>query len=335
MIAVSPWKEPPIPRLPQGAAFAGLVVTFTVVMLGATMPTPMYALYQRELGFSPTTQTVIFAVYALGVLAALLLSGRWSDQIGRRPMLLAGVAFSLVSSVVFLLAGPVWVLLVGRLLSGVSAGIFAGAATAAVIEAAPPSWQARGSAVATAANSGGLGLGPILAGLAVQYLPAPLHLSFAVHAVAVALCGLLVLATPETVTRVERPRLRPQTLVVPAHVRAVFVSASTAGFAGFAVLGLFTAISPRLVSEVIGVGNHAVAGLMSFLLLGASAAAQLAVRRFGVDRSLDAGCVLLIAGLALITLSIVEASLTVLVLGALVAGVGQGLTFSKGLAWPR
>lgn len=325
-------KEPTIPRLPQGTAFAGSVVTFTVVMLGATLPTPMYALYQRELGFSPVVQTVIFAVYAVGVLGALLLCGRWSDQVGRRPMLLVGVAFSLVSSVVFLLAGPVWVLLAGRLLSGVSAGIFAGAATAAVIEAAPDAWSSRGPAVATAANSGGLGLGPILAGLAVQYLPAPLHLSFAVHALAVALCGVLVLLSPETVTRAGRARLRPQTLLVPAEVRAVFASASTAGFAGFAVLGLFTAISPRIVSEVIGNPNHAVAGLMSFLLLGASAAAQLGLRRTHVDRTLNLGCVLLIVGILLVGLSVATASMTELVIGALVAGVGQGMTFSKGLA---
>ncbi|MDN5918127.1 MAG: MFS transporter [Pseudonocardia sp.] len=325
-------KEPPIPRLPQGTAFAGLVVTFTVVMIGTTMPTPMYAVYQSELGFSPIVQTVIFAVYAVGVLAALLLFGRWSDLLGRRPLLLAGVGFSLASSIVFVLAGPVPVLLVGRLLSGISAGIFAGAATAAVIEAAPPSWSSRSSAVATAANTGGLGLGPLLAGLAVQFLPAPLHLSFAVHAVAVALCWVLVLLAPETVTPTRRPRLRPQKIAVPAEVRPVFVSAATAGFAGFAVLGLFTAISPRIVSEVLGNSNHAVAGLLSFLLLGASAAAQLGLRRFDTDRTLTLGCVLLIAGILLVGLSVATASFPELVIGALIAGVGQGMSFSKGLA---
>lgn len=320
-------------RLPRAAAFAGLAVTFAVVMLGATMPTPMYALYQRELGFSATVQTVIFAVYAVGVLAALLVTGRWSDQLGRRPMLLAGVALSLASSLVFLVAGPVWVLLVGRLLSGFSAGIFAGAATAAVIEAAPESWRERGAAVATVANIGGLGLGAALAGVAVEYLPAPLHLSFAVHAVAVALCGLLVLGAPETVTdRPARPTLRPQRPEVPPAVRAVFGVAATAGFAGFAVLGLFTALSPRIVSELIGNPSHAVAGAMSLLLLGASVLAQLAVRTAPTGRILDLGCVLLAAGAALVAVSVARGSMVELVAGAVVAGVGQGMTFSKGLA---
>ncbi|WP_243653188.1 MFS transporter [Pseudonocardia endophytica] len=324
-------RSSPVPRLSQAAAFAGLAVTFTVVMLGATLPTPMYALYQQELRFSPITQTVIFSVYAVGVLAALVLTGRWSDLVGRRPMLLAGLGFALVSSVVFLLAGPVWVLLLGRLLSGLSAGIFAGTATAAVVEAAPESWRTRASAVATAANIGGLGLGPLLAGIFVQYLPAPLHLSFAVHAVAVALCVLIVWSAPETVTPTPGVRLRPQPVRVPAAVRPVFVSAATAGFAGFAVTGLFAAISPRLVSEIVGNPNHAVAGLVAFLLLGSSAASQLVANRFDAGVMLRLGCVGLVVGMALVGLSVATGSMALLATGAVVAGVGQGPTLSSGL----
>jgi MFS family permease len=320
------------PLLRPGAAFAGLALAFLIVMTGTTIPTPMYALYQRELGFSPLVQTVIFAVYAVGVLAALLVAGRWSDAVGRRPLLLAGLVGALLSSVVFLVAGPVWVLLVGRLLSGISAGIFAGAATAAVIEAAPERWRTRAASVATAANMGGLGMGPLLAGLAVEYLPAPLHLSFAVHAVAVVGCAVLVLLAPETVDVAPGARLRPQALRVPAEVRAVFVSAATAGFAGFAVLGLFTALSPRIVSDVLGVGNHAVAGVVAFLPLGSSAVAQLGLRRLPTDRALDAGCALLAVGIGLVGFSVAEASFPALLAGAVVAGIGQGMSFSKGIA---
>lgn len=318
--------------LPPGPAFAGLVLAFTVVMTGTTMPTPMYALYQRELGFSPLAQTVIFALYPVGVLAALLVAGRWSDTIGRRPLLLAGLASALLSSLVFLVAGPVWVLLVGRFLSGISAGTFAGAATAAVIEAAPEAWRSRAAAVATAANIGGLGVGPLLAGLAVEYLPAPLHLAFAVHAVAVIGAAVLVFLAPETVDVQPGARLRRQTLAVPAEVRAVFVSAATAGFAGFAVLGLFTAISPRILSDILGVPNHAVAGLVAFLMLGSSALAQLGLRRLPTDRALAAGCALLIVGILLVGYSVAASSFPALAAGAVIAGVGQGLSFSKGLA---
>ena len=130
-------------------------------MVGTTLPTPMYALYAEHMHFAVLTTTVIYATYAGGVLFALLVFGRWSDAIGRRPVLLAGVVFALASAVVFLLADSVPLLLVGRVLSGLSAGIFTGTATAAVIEAAPPAWRTRAAAVATVANIGGLGAGPV------------------------------------------------------------------------------------------------------------------------------------------------------------------------------
>jgi MFS family permease len=319
-------------RLHPAAAFTGLVLAFAVVMAGTTTPTPMYALYQQELGFSPVTQTVIFAVYAVGVLAALLLFGRWSDQLGRRPLLLAGLAGALLSSLVFLLAGPVWVLLVGRLLSGMSAGIFAGAATAAVIEAAPPRLRPRAAAIATAANMGGLGLGPLLAGLAVQYLPAPLQLSFAVHVGALLICAVLVLFAPETVDVAEHPRLRPARIAVPAPVRAVFVSAATAGFAGFAVLGLFTALAPRIVAEILGVPDHAVAGAVVFAIFAASTAAQLGLRGLRTDGALQIGCALLVVGVLTIGYALLAASFPVLLGGTVLAGIGQGMSFSMGMA---
>src|SRR4051794_11505480 len=102
-------------------------------MVGTTLPTPMYALYAEHMHFGVLTTTIIYAAYAGGVLAALLGFGRWSDAVGRRPMLLAGVVFAVASAVVFLFADSVPVLLIGRVLSGLSAGIFTGTATAAVI----------------------------------------------------------------------------------------------------------------------------------------------------------------------------------------------------------
>src|SRR5205823_1348518 len=81
---------------------------------------------------------VIFAVYAVGVMAGLLLFGGLSDQIGRRPVLLPGLALSAASAVVFVFTNPqgggVPLLLVGRVLSGLSAGIFTGTATATLID---------------------------------------------------------------------------------------------------------------------------------------------------------------------------------------------------------
>ena len=311
-------------------AFGMLAYAFAAIMVGTTLPTPMYALYGEQMHFAVLTTTVIYATYAGGVLFALLAFGRWSDAIGRRPVLLAGVAFAVASAAVFLVAHSVPMLLVGRVLSGLSAGIFTGTATAAVIEAAPESWRTRAAAVATVANIGGLGTGPLLAGLLVEYAPGPLHLSFIVHIVLALLAGAAVLIVPETSQRTGS--IGVQRLSVPAEVRTVFVIAALAAFAGFAVTGLFTAVAPSFLSQVVGITNHAVAGLIACSIFAASAVAQVAARTMNPQRAVAIGCAILVAGMVILAVALHFSSLAGLIAAAVVSGIGQGISFSRGLA---
>jgi len=311
-------------------AFGMLAYAFAAIMVGTTLPTPMYALYGEQMHFAVLTTTVIYATYAGGVLFALLAFGRWSDAIGRRPVLLAGVVFAVASAAVFLVAHSVSMLLVGRVLSGLSAGIFTGTATAAVIEAAPENWRTRAAAVATVVNIGGLGTGPLLAGLLVEYAPAPLHLSFIVHIVLALLAGAAVLIVPETSQRTGS--IGVQRLSVPAEVRTVFVIAALAAFAGFAVTGLFTAVAPSFLSQVVGITNHAVAGLIACSIFAASAMAQVAARTMNPQRAVAIGCAILVAGMVILAVALHFSSLAGLIAAAVVSGIGQGISFSRGLA---
>ncbi|RDH77825.1 MFS transporter [Mycolicibacterium moriokaense] len=311
-------------------AFPLLAYAFAAIMAGTTLPTPIYALYAERLHFSVLTTTIIYATYAGGVLVTLVVFGRWSDTIGRRPVLLAGVAAAVLSGVVFLLADSVPVLLVGRVLSGLSAGLFAGTATAAVIEAAPPRWRSRAASVATVANIGALGIGPLLSGLLVEYAPDPLRLSFAVHIVLALLAAAAVLYAPETSPRTGA--IGVQRISVPPEVRPIFVIAALAAFAGFAVTGLFTAVAPSFLADVIGIGNHAVAGLIVSSIFVASAVGQIASTTVTPQRAVAVGCMILIAGMVILAVALHFSSLTGLIAAAVVAGVGQGMSFSRGLA---
>jgi MFS family permease len=211
-----------------------------------------------------------------------------------------------------------------------SAGIFTGTATAAVIEAAPPKWRGRAAAVATVANIGGLGIGPLLAGLLVEYAPAPLHLSFIVHIVLAVLAGVAVLIAPETSQRTGS--IGVQRLSVPIEVRSVFVIAALAAFAGFAVTGLFTAVAPSFLATVVGIHNHAVAGLAACSIFAASAVAQLAAGRIPPQRAVALGCAILVVGMVILAVALHFSSLAGLIAAAVVSGVGQGISFSRGLA---
>lgn len=314
----------------SGYGFALLAYAFAAIMLGTTMPSPMYALYSEHLHFAVAETTVIYATYAGGVLTALLVFGSWSDAIGRRPVLLAGTLCALASAVVFLSADTVDQLLVGRVLSGLSAGLFTGTATAAVIEAAPPNWRTRAPAVATIANMGGLSSGPILAGLLVQYAPEPLRLPFVVHIVLTVLAAIAVLVVPETSPRTGTLRL--QRLSVPPPVRPIFIIAGLAAFAGFAVTGLFAAVAPAFVAEIIGIDNHALAGLIAGSIFAASAAAQIVAVRIEPRRAVALGSAILIIGMAVLAAALHFSSLSALIAASLVSGLGQGISFSRGLA---
>lgn len=306
---------------------------FAVCMAGTTLPTPLYSLYQDELGFSELMVTVVYAVYAFGVIGVLLLAGNASDAIGRRPVLLVGLGCAAASAVCFLCATALGWLFAGRLLSGLSAGLFTGAATAYVMELAPRQGSSRASFVATAANMGGLGCGPLLAGILAQYAPWPLHLPFIVHLALVAVSVLILLGLRETVAE-RRPlrTVRPQRPGLPPEVRAVFRPAALASFVGFALFGVFTSVSPAFLSEFLDVDNHALSGLIVALAFFASVAGQSAVGRIGEQRSLSLGCAGLLGGLVLLAAAIWWQLLPLIVLSAILGGAGQGLAFRAALS---
>lgn len=317
---------------PARSAYVAAAGVFAVGMAGTTLPTPLYGLYREQIGFSELVVTIVFAVYAIGVIAALLVAGDFSDVLGRRPVLLTALGLSLLSAVCFLLQGGLALLFAGRLLSGFSAGLLSGAATAAVLELAPAELRTRAGFAATAANMGGLGCGPLLSGVLAQYAPWPVRLPFLAHIALLLAAFAVTRALPETVeVRSPRPPLRPQGMVVPPRTRAAFVPAGLAAFAGFSLLGLFTAVAPSFLALTLGEHNLAVTGLVVFSVFCASTAGQLLMGRLGARRALPAGCLALTTGMTVVAVSLVVESLPVLVVGALVGGLGQGMSFRAGL----
>jgi MFS family permease len=313
------------------AGLAAAAFALAIAMLGTTLPTPLYALYREQFGFSELMITVIFATYAAGVIASLVLFGRLSDQVGRRRMLLPGLGLAALSAVAFLMADGLGLLIVGRVLSGLSAGIFTGTATATLVDLAAPERRGRATLLATIANMGGLGCGPLLAGLLSQWAGSPLRLVFWVDLALLVPAAIAIWAMPEPVAVRSRPRLRPQALTVPAEMRTTFVQAALAGFAGFAVLGLFTAVAPAFLGQELGVTSRAVVGLVVFAVFAASMAGQVMLELLPRGVRLPAGCLALIAGMGWLALGLTVSSLALLVLGGVIAGFGHGLAFRAGL----
>ncbi len=306
---------------------------FLVGMAGGTLPSPLYPLYQAHWGFSNTTVTVIFAVYAAGVLTALIGLGRASDAAGRRPVLLLSVALATVSTLLFLIArGLVW-LLVGRFLSGLAVGALTGTATAALIELEPTGNKLRASRVAAVVNPAGLGAGTLAAGTLAQFAPAPLRTVYAVYLGVLAALIVGILFIPETVIQTTQSLgLRMQRPRVPREIRAEFVTAALGGSCALVVQGLFSGLAPSFLHEVLHDRNIFVAGLLVAVLFSATTVAPLAAARLSRVRANSLGTAALIVGLVLVLIGLGSASLTAFFVGALIVGLGTGSIFVSSLA---
>ncbi|WP_020498286.1 MFS transporter [Sciscionella marina] len=319
-------------RMRAPIAFGFVAYAFGVTMVGTTLPTPLYPLYQHQFAFSSLLTTVIYAVYALGVLAALLLFGQASDALGRRRVLFAALAASALAELVFVTDAGLTVLFIGRIVSGLSAGLITGTATAMLVELAPNHKHTRATLFATAVNMLGLGFGPLLAGVLAEYAPAPLRLPFLAHLVLLVPAVIGVWLAPETVRSPPGARPRPGRIGVPEQARAVFVPAAIAVFAAFSVFGLLTAIEPGFLSTVLHQPDRLLAGSVVFSMFIGSTLGQLAAAQLPERLALPIGCVVLILALAGIAASLLTASLTLLVLGTIVVGIGQGICFRSGMA---
>lgn len=311
-----------------GLAAASYVLA--VVMMGTTMPTPLYPLYEDRFGFGSATTTVLYAIYAAGVIASLVLFGTLSEALGRRPLLLAGLVLSLASAAVFFAAGSLWLLFLGRVLSGLAAGILTATGTVVVLENAPAGKERLAASLATASNVGGLGLGMLMAGVVAQLAAAPLRAPFEVHAGLLAL-GVVALwrisdrgGRDDAPRGLARPRLHPD-------ARRVFVAAAIGSVAGFAISGLFAALAPNFMSAALGETSPAVMGFGTFLFFGASATAQLSLKRLPDLTLARAGAASLIASMGLLAGALSAALLPLMLVSSILGGVGMGLLFMAGM----
>jgi MFS family permease len=323
-------QQPAPVKAPAGAVTA-TAAAFAICMAATTLPTPLYGLYSSRFGFHTLTVTVLFAVYAIGVVVTLALFGQLSDAVGRRPVMLTAVAVSVISSLVLAAAPGLGILLVGRVVSGLAAGLMTGTGTAAVIDLFPAARHAAAGTVAVAANTGGLALGTLLAGVLADLAGHPLVTPYLVQAGAGVLAIVALLVVPRR-GPVSRSRFRLTRPEVPAEIRASFVRAVLSGGAAFAVTGVLTSVSALFLVSVLHDTNHALAGGVVALVFIFMAIGQLAGRGTSPHRAMLAGCAgLVLAGIVLL-LALTLHSLAALLLAAVALGAAGGMCLNAGVA---
>ncbi len=307
-----------------------------LTMAFASAPAPLYVLYQQRDGFSAFTVTVIFAAYAAGVVVSLFLAGHISDRFGRRRVIAPAVVLNVLAALVFLVWPELPGLLLARFICGLGIGMLTATATAHMTElhlaARPGASFRRAEVISTAANIGGLGIGPLLTGFMAEYGPMPLYTPYVVFAFLLLIGLLLVVTVPETVNNVDGTwTYRPQRVDVPRAALGQYLTATLLAFAGFAVFGFFTSLAPTFISGQLRIASHLVAGGVTFVVFASSASFQVLSSRWPRTAQVAAGLSLLAAGLAMVIAAITASSLPLLIAGGIVAGSGVGASFKSAI----
>lgn len=332
-------------RTAYGTAVVALLLA--AVLMTSNVPSPLYALHRQHDHFSRLMVTVVFAVYAVGVVAALQVTGRWSDRLGRRAVLLPAAGIALAAMALLAASPTLPALLTARVLSGIAVGMTTQAAAAALLDLAtahggdPERASRYGALLTSVVTNASLGLGAVFAGAIAepstgeQQLRLPYLAALPLVAVpAIGLCwARLAGRAPGRVglPALLRELLRPTGFALP-RARAAFAGACAAAAGSFAYTGLLSSVASSLLAERLGSRDVLVAGAVVCAPYAFGAAAQIAARHKPARTAAMLGLLLVPGGLVLTVLGLGVRSLAVVVAAQVVGGCGAGLALRGGQA---
>jgi MFS family permease len=300
-------------------------VAAALFFASSSAPTPVYPLYQERFGLSAAMLTMIFAVYSISMLVSLLTVGSLSDHVGRRPVISTALAWNAVAMLLFIEANSAGALLAARVVQGFANGAATAALGAAILDSDPE----RGPILNSITSFMGLAVGALLSGALVTFAPAPTQLVFALLTVASALMAVLVWWMPETTDG--KPgalaSLRPEAHV-PPRARGALLRVAPANVAGWALGGFYFSLMPSLVRIATGVTSPFIGGLVVAVLPFTAILVVLTLRHVAAPVLLRISSAAIMTGMAVSLAGVWTHHVTVMLLGAVVAGVGFGATLS-------
>ena len=316
----------------RALALSGVVIASVAVAFGAGAGSPLFIVYQKAWGFPDWQLTAAFTVYAVALLSTLVVAGRVSDHIGRRPVLIGALILMLAASGLFLRADSIGWIIAARAVQGIATGAATSTFTAAIIELASERRRPLMTALTSAAPVGGLALGAIGGGVAAQFSSNPTAAVFVSLGVVLLVGIASVIAADETADRHHGAvaSLRPS-LAVPIRARSWFAVLAPLVAAGWMFSGLFLGLAPRFDGAVFGITNGAVSAVVVALQPAAAAAAGMLFARVAARTAASIGAVLILIGAAAAGLAVLTSDLPLLIAAAAVGGAGQGAAFGSSL----
>jgi MFS family permease len=313
-----------------------VVLTQVLLFAGSNLPTPLFPIYEHRYGFGSGMVTLLFAAYVVSLMPTLLLLGRVADRVGRRPLLAAGIAVTVVSSLAFAAAQNLAWLFAGEVIYGFGSGLVMSCVAVAIRELHPRQHVAGGALAASVAAAAGLTAGPLVSGLLASATPWPTVSPYVLDIVLATLLAAALLRIPETrpIRPATAPAVRTPIVHVPREIRASFVANALAGAAGFGVVGWVFGLSPSYLHEQlhIHITQPVVAGLFAALVVLTNGVTQLVLRRHHSAGAMQLALAGLVTGMGLMAASTIIDSLPVAIVGGVIAGAGAGVSQMNALA---
>jgi MFS family permease len=310
-------------------AFVSAVVSLVAVFAAVGSTIPLFNIYRAEDGFTNAGISVTIVAYSAATLTTLLVLGRLSNHLGRRPTSIASLILLLVGCVLLLNVHDIGILITGRLLMGLGAGLASSSLTAYIVDAAPvrPAWLA--SVASSQTVMLGLAVGAIASGALVQFGPWPRDLIFLVVIGLLLLSVGLLAVSPDTVTRMPGGwrSLRPR-VYMPARVRHLLPVAAAVFLATWAAGAFYQAFVPALVEDQLHTSSPLIVGLVFAAYMGPSVLGAPLGGRFTPTTAQRLGMIAFLVGMIGIITAIATGTLALFIAATIVAGAAQGIAIS-------
>ena len=324
----------PVTKPARGAgtlplAFLSAVVSLVAAFAAVGSTIPLFNIYRAEDGFTNAGISMTVVAYSAATLTTLLVMGRLSNHLGRRPTSIASLGLLLLGCLLLLNVHHIGILIAGRLLMGLGAGLASSSLTSYIVDAAParPAWLA--SVASSQTVMLGLAVGAIASGALVQFGPWPRDLVYLVVIGLLLLSIALVAVSPETAVptpgawRSLRPRVR-----VPARVRRLLPVAAAVFLATWATGAFYQAFVPALVEDQLHTRGPLVLGLVFAAYMGPSALGAPLGGRFTPAAAQRLGMIAFLAGMTGIITAIATGTLALFITATILAGASQGIAIS-------
>lgn len=313
------------------SGFWTAAAVIALALWGSAAPTILYPLYSRDWAIGTTETGLLFAVYPAVLVVVLLMLGNLSDTLGRRRVILIGLAALVGGELMFALAdGFAWAV-GGRALMAAGVGLSLSPATALLVAFAGRDGAGRASTVATLATAVGVALSTVLGGAVVEFVPYPLHSTYWVLVAVTAAVTVASLWLPRHTTDQASGRWRPNRPKLSAENRAPFVAGTSAMSAAFAQAAVYLSLGAQAARDLIRSDSPFVDGSIIALSAVAIGASAILVRRVRPRLLILIGTPTSALALGLMSWSGILQSLPLFLAASVVGGAAYGLLFAGGL----